>query len=285
MGALLIKGIAAVAEVPRPEDVGIDVIATLLKPAADGNSYAEDTFQVQLKAESIRTVEFAGHSLNWLTDQKLPTFIGSVSLERSRIRLYSTIYVNQASLALGRKRAVLRFGRSDSPPFMPSQQSAQWGGDPNSEDSFTVWLGPPVLEWHAADIGRPEWRTVAYGQMSRFLELVRRELWLLTLGHVSSICWETNNPASIKTDFGMMHGGDSWLGQVSAALEPSLKSLILTTGMGRHETDREILLASAALALALRKIGVSVVSDTLLKAMLLSEPADTMPTGALNQLP
>lgn len=280
MGALLIKGIAAVAEVPRPEDVGIDVIATLLKPATDGNSYAEDTFQVQLKAESVRTIEFAGHSLKWLTHQKLPTFIGSVSLERSQIRLYSTIFVNQASLALGHKRAVLRFGRSDSRPFMPSQQSAQWGGDPDSQDSFNVWLGPPVLEWRAAEIGNPEWKAIAYEQMSRFLELVRRELWLLTLGHVSSICWETNNPASIKTDFGMMHGGDSWLTQVSAALEPCLKSLIITTGMRRHEADREILLASAALALALKKIGVSVVPDNLLRALLSSASADTPQTGA-----
>ena len=41
-GMLLLKGIAAVADVPRPEDFGLDAIATLLRRDSDGNSYAED---------------------------------------------------------------------------------------------------------------------------------------------------------------------------------------------------------------------------------------------------
>lgn len=44
LGVLLLKGIAAVPEVPRQEDVGIDAVANLLRQDPDGNSYAEDSW-------------------------------------------------------------------------------------------------------------------------------------------------------------------------------------------------------------------------------------------------
>ena len=52
LGLLLLKGIAAVADVPRTEDVGLDAFATLLRRASDGHCYAEDGFVVQLKSYS-----------------------------------------------------------------------------------------------------------------------------------------------------------------------------------------------------------------------------------------
>jgi hypothetical protein len=41
LGLLLLKGIAAVADVPRTEDVGLDAIASLLRRDEDGNCYAD----------------------------------------------------------------------------------------------------------------------------------------------------------------------------------------------------------------------------------------------------
>src|SRR5690242_8531402 len=82
---LLLKGIAAVAEVPRPEDVGLDAVATLLRRDEDGNSYAEDSFLVQLKSESATTLEYKDHELAWLLAQTQPMFIGRISLAKSEI--------------------------------------------------------------------------------------------------------------------------------------------------------------------------------------------------------
>ena len=67
LGLLLLKGAAAVAEVPRSEDVGVDAVGTLLRRDSDGNHYAEDTFVVQLKSESARTLEYRDHAVEWLT--------------------------------------------------------------------------------------------------------------------------------------------------------------------------------------------------------------------------
>ena len=52
LGLLLLKGIAAVADVTRPEDVGLDAIATLLRRDTDGNCYAEDPFLISSTAKS-----------------------------------------------------------------------------------------------------------------------------------------------------------------------------------------------------------------------------------------
>src|SRR5436305_1267738 len=85
LGLLLLKGIAAVAEVARPEDVGLDAVANLLRRDADGNCYAEDSFLLQLKAESVTSLEYKDHELTWFLGQTQPMFIGRVSLARSEI--------------------------------------------------------------------------------------------------------------------------------------------------------------------------------------------------------
>ncbi len=48
LGILLLKGIAAIAEVPRPEDIGFDGVATLLREGEGGFLYAENSFYLQI---------------------------------------------------------------------------------------------------------------------------------------------------------------------------------------------------------------------------------------------
>src|SRR5213593_2535807 len=85
LGLLLPRGIAAVAEVARTEDVGLDAVATLLRRDPDGNCYAEDGFVVQLKSYSQTSIEYRDHELSWLLGQSQPMFIGRVLLPESRI--------------------------------------------------------------------------------------------------------------------------------------------------------------------------------------------------------
>src|SRR5260221_10399644 len=109
LGLLLLKGIAAVADVARPEDIGLDAIATLLRRDADGNCYAEDSFLVQLKSESVTALKYKDHELTWFLGQTQPMFIGHVSLTKSELSLYPTLHVNQAALALFAKRVTVQF--------------------------------------------------------------------------------------------------------------------------------------------------------------------------------
>src|SRR5215510_13097759 len=90
LGLLLLRGIAAVADVPRTEDIGLDAVATLLRRDTDGNCYAEDSFGVQLKAISEESLEYRDHGLNWFRAQSQPIFIGRVSLADAKISLCPT---------------------------------------------------------------------------------------------------------------------------------------------------------------------------------------------------
>lgn len=127
LGILLLQGTAAVAPVPRQEDFGLDAVASLLRCDEDGNYYAEDSFGVQFKSASTKSIALNETGLCWLLHQELPIFIGLVSRRHARISLYTTIFVNQAALALHLKQAKLYFGVSKLPELF-SIGPARWSG-------------------------------------------------------------------------------------------------------------------------------------------------------------
>jgi hypothetical protein len=145
LGLLLLKGIAAVAEIPRPEDVGLDAVATLLRGDEDGNCYAEDSFVVQLKSESVESIQYEDHELKWFVGQSAPVFIGRISLADARISLYQTIFINQAVVALHAKKVRILFGESEIGGFLRGQRWFPWVG--TGADTGAIWLGLPVLQW------------------------------------------------------------------------------------------------------------------------------------------
>ena len=53
LGVLLLRSFCAIAPVPRTEDVGVDVIATLLERKDSRILIAKENFLMQLKASSI----------------------------------------------------------------------------------------------------------------------------------------------------------------------------------------------------------------------------------------
>ena len=104
LGILLLKAFCAVSPVPRTEDVGIDAVATLLRrgpkrPDVEGNKgravlFAEDTFCVQLKSESVADeIKFEGYQTEWLLQQRLPMFINVVNQDSFGIDLYTTHFL------------------------------------------------------------------------------------------------------------------------------------------------------------------------------------------------
>jgi len=161
----LLKGIAAVAEVTRTEDIGLDAIATLLRLDNDGNLYAEDSFVVQLKADSLTSIQYQDHELEWLIGQTQPMFIGLVSLHRSQVSLYSTLFVNHAVLSLHAKKVAIRFGRSNLAPVFRGQKWLPWQSE--ADDEATVWLGAPVLQWTLSDLRDREWPIRAYEESQK----------------------------------------------------------------------------------------------------------------------
>lgn len=262
LGVLLLKGIAAVADVPRPEDVGLDAIATLLRPDDDDNYYAEDSFVVQLKSASAKSIKYKGHELQWLIGQSQPMFIGLVSLDKSEISLYPTIHVNHAVLAMHAKWVTVKFGVSKQPAFLRGQKWGPWKG----EDSHgaTVWLGDPLLRWTLANIAQTTWINTTFSTLKRFLTLARREIGLLALGQCSVLDWSTNDTDSITSQSGMMKGGPDDLGSIAQQCAPCLHALMTRAMASSDSAANALMLSLVTLAASLRKMGAEVDPDNLL---------------------
>lgn len=255
LGLLLLKGISAVAEVARPEDVGLDAIATLLRRDDDGNCYAEDTFLVQLKSPSAKSIEYEAHELDWLVAQSQPMFIGIVSLADSTISLYPTIFVNQAVLSLHARKVTVRFGTSDIEPGFVGQKYLAWRS--NGEDDATVWLGDPLMRWSVTDIGDHQWTKSAYEMLKSFLAILQHELVLLSFGQFSIINWSTNDSTSIRTNYGMMKQNEE-IQSVAERCMPSLHALSLQASSMRSDCGMSLLVSLVDMAAALRKVGVEI---------------------------
>ena len=63
LGVVSLSAFCAVAPVPRPQDVGVDVVCTLLRPDGSRRLVAEESFYVQLKADSKNSVGYKGEKL------------------------------------------------------------------------------------------------------------------------------------------------------------------------------------------------------------------------------
>ncbi len=253
LGLFLLKGIAAVAEVARPEDIGLDAVANLLRPDEDGNCYAEDSFVVQLKSVSEESIGYRDHSLTWFMEQSQPMFIGLVSLTDSRISLYPTLFAKQAVLSLHATTVTLRFEKS--PHAYPCHA---WTGDANIPHTATAWLGQPLLQWSASDLANRNWQPGAYAVMKRFLAVARRELELLSLGHISEITWSTNDPDSIRSEWMLMRGQADGLAGLAEKCAPGLQSLMLHTNNLPPDSGSQIVSSLINLAAGLRTIGIEI---------------------------
>jgi hypothetical protein len=258
---LLLKGIAAVADVPRTEDVGLDAVATLLRRAADGNCYAEDGFVVQLKSCSTTSIQYRDHELSWLLGQSQPLFIGRVSLQESRITLYPTLHVNQAVLALNVEQVAIEFGRAE---HLEGDQFS-WTGD--GGPSATVWLGEPLLEWTVSDLTDETWLSSAYQIMKRFLGIARREHDLLSLGQCSELAWAKNDKDSIRSSFKMIKSHPGNLQAVADQSLPGINALMMHAIGMPEERGNSLMIPLIALVAELHDHGVDVRSSNIFTRM------------------
>jgi hypothetical protein len=278
LGVLLLRGVAAVADVPRPEDVGLDAIATLLRPDDDDNYYAEDTFVVQLKSASAKSIKYEGHELRWLIGQAQPMFIGLVSLADSKISLYPTIHVNHAVLAMHAEWVTVRFGVSDVPALLRGQKWSPWRGEENH--GATVWLGEPLLRWTLGDIVQEHWITNTYTTLKRFLALARHEIQLLALRQCSVLDWSTNDRASIASQSGMMKGGPDDLGSIAQQCAPCLHALMLRAMTSDDSAGNSLMLSLLTMAASLREMGAEVDPEDLFGKFFFALQARNRPEDA-----
>ena len=154
----MIRSFCAVAPVPRPEDVGIDLVSTILR--YEGSQWhAGDTFYLQVKSGRRRSpILLERNDFIWFKDLKLPFFYAWMNLDSNVLEVFGTHRVRWHANYPDFKRIRIRFV-----PRTPRTKT------PNA--SWEIWLGEPILRFHVDDL-RDGFDRVASDIMSAWLEII-----------------------------------------------------------------------------------------------------------------
>jgi len=231
LGLLLLKGVAAVATVPRSEDVGIDAVATLLRLTEDNFLIAEDSFYVQFKSASQRKVKFEEHEVRWLESLKLPYFIGSISKAHSAIDLYATHHLSQAMLERKYKQISLLLDD---------------GTETHDAEKRSIHIGPPLLRWTTHDLAEPTFAALAYSVLKPYLVIEQRNIEYRSIRYLEMISWQTGKILSSQQGSIMHHSISSEdILNVFRQMAPHLQAIVLKSSMEQDRRGLEIAIRMA----------------------------------------
>jgi hypothetical protein len=188
LGTEMLRPFAAVTPVPRTEDVGIDVIATLLR--RQGRMlYAGDSFAVQIKASSVRNIAYDEDEYRWMRGLRLPFFVLSVDLKTTRASLHSTHRLQLMPTAEGARAATLyldsRNGWADSDDDHDHSPTVRDG-------VLHMYLGEPVLSWTPLDAADDVFVAKASDVLREWMRLAHRNLLTCAAGGYTVPGWRTN---------------------------------------------------------------------------------------------
>ncbi len=153
MGLEVLRRISLVAPVPRSEDIGVDAVCTLL--LRDGHvARAEDTFAIQAKAASVRSLDLDPDDQTWLHAFDLPLFWLSIDLKRAVGALHS--FANLFAMTTPPERVLL-----DWPDGAVGFAAQPWVASLPPTPA-AIWVGPPLIEFKFGDIDHEAFATTSY---------------------------------------------------------------------------------------------------------------------------
>lgn len=238
IGLELLRPFALVAPTPRTEDVGADAVATLTK--REGRRLiAEDSFLVQVKAASVRKLEFKDESLSWLRALRLPFYLLSVDLATSTLELRSIINA---------------CGHTDYPDCTSVTMYLEDTPFDLTDWEMHVWLGQPILRWIPTDAADPAFQQLAYDILKTWVVFESENIGLRALGMTRGIGWETNRKPVPTGSYAIMHRPEE-LQTVLQEVSPYLKRLMAMVFPSDAESD-ELLTGLFLVSQFMRRHGV-----------------------------
>ncbi len=195
LGIQLLRGVGAVAPVPRDQDVGIDAIVTLLKKHQGRRLVASSSVFVQLKSSSVRRLVFDHSDLEWLQRLELTYFIGSVDSATASISLYTIHGLNMLlgadpPLAGAELCLDLEPGCVNS-PIDNKQQFDEWLTLEAKSLTPRIYLGPPVLRWTLSDANEHDFLDRSNRVLETWVKVTEDNRVLQSCGETLTADWET----------------------------------------------------------------------------------------------
>jgi hypothetical protein len=136
LAAYLLEHIAFVTSVPRQEDVGHDLVCSLIE--CEGNLLKAGLFfTMQIKSKNSPIVYKKIHEREWISKQENPFFIGVADCKKSTLDIYSTWNMLNAFLKKvpPKIRLILREPKNTS----------EYIKSTNDNSAVEIYLGKPIL--------------------------------------------------------------------------------------------------------------------------------------------
>lgn len=205
VGVELLRVFSLVALVPRTEDVGLDVLATLLRPTSDSVLIAEAPFYVQIRSvdgwDGTRCLEFLGDDFTWFKSLQQPYFFLGVWPKESRLALYSP-HRAYHGLCMDEAMAGMRLFIADGARE-----------DRDAKGIRNVWLGDPILTFGFSGLGKFAVAKSTYPLLAAHVKNEARNIRLRSLRTVSLAQWKTGQVPRLEHTvcFGSPAGdGEAW---------------------------------------------------------------------------
>ena len=185
LGLYLIQSVALGAPVPRTEDVGIDVVCTLISNYNQYSYLAEDSFYVQIKSTSVKEIEYKGVEVEWLRKLKLPFFVAVVDKMEAKISIYTCKRLYDA-FALNKDREVVKL-------VLDSEEKCKQF-DFVDKDEEKIYLGIPIIEWSINDLmnNEEEIKEKVFVIIKEHIRIVHKAMELYDIGWGMTYGWKTN---------------------------------------------------------------------------------------------
>ena len=185
LGLYLLQSVALVAPVPRTEDIGIDVVCTLISEYDQYSYLAEDSFYVQIKSGSVREIEYSDVGVQWLTNLKLPLFVAVVDKAETKVSIYTCKRLYDA-IALKKDRKEIK--------LILAENKNENIFDLVDEEQTDIFLGPPIVEWKLSNLMNEETKikTLFFNVMKEHIRIIHEAMELYTIGCGTSYVWKTN---------------------------------------------------------------------------------------------
>lgn len=182
LGSLLLQFVSLVAPIPRTEDVGIDILATLIRDFDKYNYIAEDSFFVQIKSSSVTSITYKDEQVKWLAELQLPFFIASINKKTSTIKLYSTHHVSDA--------LVMQPNRSE----ITLELKDEFYDCSDSNSSINIPTGPHVISWSLERLeNEKDFFEKFYKILKAHITLNKKSIETRRVGVVDLLHWKTES--------------------------------------------------------------------------------------------
>jgi len=181
LGILMLSSFCAVAPVPRQQDVGVDVICTLLRPDGARQLYAEESFYVQVKSASVDSIDFIGSEYDWLKRLDLPYFVARVDARSGVLELFTSAMCKIHFVEKIPDYAGVSMSLSPNPTPI------------DREGMRLVSCGTPIIRMHISDVADRTKLDLFYAILKLVVRIDAENRRLIRVRTMKQLVWQTNS--------------------------------------------------------------------------------------------